>query len=187
MFGLFGKPRTVQDVAKPYTDRIDAAANVPEMRQQAAQAPRQDDFRINPTLAAIGQIFSGMAGRSNPVFEMLMTQRLQQQRAQQQARQAEAKRGAEWDDWQRREQWKREHPAPVRNDTVDDFNWYKGLSPQDRGIYDQMHPVVIDGPDGRYLVPRSSFQGQAGIPTAPVGKLTPIGGPAPGAPGGFPR
>ena len=37
--------------------------------------------------------------------------------------------------------------------------------PEGRAIWDQMHPIVIDGPDGRYMVPRSSISGMS----APVG------------------
>lgn len=36
------------------------------------------------------------------------------------------------------------------NDTIEDFNWFKSLSPQDRAIYQEMKPVYRQGPDGQF-------------------------------------
>lgn len=119
---------------------------------------------------------------------------MQSEGLRQRAIMEQAQREAENNQWYERERWKRENPEPRVNDTVADFNWYKGLSEPDRGLYDQMKPVTVMGPDGPYLVPRSSMGGGYApqAPVAPSGGLPQgytkrsKGGPA-SAPGGFPQ
>jgi len=97
----------------------------------------------------------------------------QEQRAYQaaQQQQAEAKRLAEREDWLYKQNWERENPKPVNNDTVRDFEWYQGLTPDERKTYHEMKPVHRQGPDGRFY---RVEVGDNSPPTRPVGKLTPI-------------
>jgi hypothetical protein len=129
-------------------------------------------------MGGAGDVITG-----EPVYTQgLMHQNAQRQRGLMEQAQAEAENAQ----WYAREKWKLDnHPKePPKPGT---FEWYQGANPADRSQYDMYNPIVIDGPDGRYVVPRAALQGQGGMPTAPVGKLTPIGGPASPAPGGFPR
>lgn len=118
-----------------------------------------------------------------PTMALRRQMELQQQRAQQQ-------RQAEWDDWVKKQEYEAAHPRPVNNDTINDFNWFKTLSPQDRALYGQMKPqyITADNGDGtKTIIPVTPgmFGGQPSIPTAPVGKLKPLGGTAGNSGGGF--
>jgi len=102
------------------------------------------------------------------------------------ARQKEADRQTEMQDWQAKEQWKRDNPTPINNDTINDFNFYKGLSPEDRDVYHKMRPQFI--PDGfgggQWATPGSGQPAQTAI--KPVGQLKPYqGGPTQPASGNF--
>lgn len=51
------------------------------------------------------------------------------------------------------------------------FEWYQTADPEQRALYDQYNPFVVSTGQGPVAVPRGSF---GGVPSAPVGKLTPI-------------
>lgn len=74
---------------------------------------------------------------------------------------------------------------PKNNDTINDFEWYRNLSPEDRALYHKMKPVYRQGPDGQFYPVDVSPVPQ----TAPKGvTFTPIdGGPTQPASGGFRR
>ena len=85
------------------------------------------------------------------------------------------------------------HPVPGEQERL--LSLYSTLPDSDprKPILGSMlqHPVAMDvtNPDGsvtrQYVYPGTIPQ-QPQVPTAPVGKLTPIGGPTPSASGGFP-
>lgn len=52
------------------------------------------------------------------------------------------------------------------------FEWYQTATPEQRAQYDAYNPVTVTTWQGPSIIPRSSL---GGTPTAPVGKLTPIG------------
>jgi len=104
----------------------------------------------------IGDALLQMNGM-NPIYQPAMNERRQmEQQMQMQAQQ----RQNDWQDWVAKKKWERDNPVPVNNDTINDFNWYKSLSPEDRALYDRLHPITIMGPDGPYAVPRSALGGQ---------------------------
>ena len=107
-------------------------------------------------LGVLADALAGAAGREGPYAASMMAQRQQQQQAQL----AQQQRIQGLQDWQWKKQWERDNPAPVNNDTINDFNWYKSLSPEDQAIYDRLHPITIMGPDGPYAVPRSALGAQ---------------------------
>ena len=127
-------------------------------------------------------------GRSIAQFhQMRQMQQQQAQEAEMAQRAAIEKRDTDWQEWVRRQEYERNNPKPVNNDTVNDFEWYKGLTPEERAMYHEMKPEYRQGPDGRfYRVGASGGVNPAAPPTAPVGKLTPIGGPSQPAAGNFP-
>jgi len=55
-------------------------------------------------------------------------------------------------------QQERANPKPINNDTINDFNWYKNLSDEDKLIYRQMKPEYRQGPDGKFY-PVETAQG----------------------------
>lgn len=138
-------------------------------------------------LGVAADFLSGMAGQQGPYATSMMMQR----KAQQDAEAAHQERMTGLQDWQWKKQWERDNPMPVNNDTINDFKWYQGLSPSERQLYDQMKPVVVQGPDGPYVVPRSAIGG-----TGPIGgaglqsdwdSASPMGGSGGNVTGGFPK
>lgn len=185
---LFGKPleQILAGISRPYTDRIDGAADVPLMQQQAMQAPKKkglfgNAFRSDSPLwhimGGLGDVITG-----EPVY----THGLQQRgMLRQKSLMDQAQREADWQDWQRKKQWELDNRPPVRNDTIEDFKWFKDLPEEDRKLYQEMRPVYRQGPDGQfYRVEGQDGGGSLGPELPPGWEIE--GGPA-SAPGGFPR
>lgn len=137
----------------------------------AAQAPTAP---AKPKFFGEGGVGRGIAGNigdfllqysgMDPIYQPAMQQK-QAMAYDQQQRQATRRERLE--DWQAQEEYKRANPAPINNDTVNDFNWYKGLSPEDQRIYDAMHPIVVDVTDAagrvtKQMVPRAQLIGGTG-------------------------
>lgn len=178
--GLFGRPK-MGGMMGAQPGLVPSPFDVPNApaEQPKKQGLFGGDMKINPKLAALSQIFSSLGGQESPVFSLALMQQ-QQQRA---ADQAEAARRAGWEDFQRQFDYKKANETPRVNDTVEDFNWYKNLSDEDRAMYHKMRPVYRQGPDGQFYAVDTGTAPSAG-PAAPVGKLTPIGG-QPGGAGPF--
>lgn len=192
MRGLFGrKPMTGATMGGfgGGTFNMDGTrADEPEWLPQPSAAPQQQMSKpggglfgkIGGAMGDIGAILddspSGMQARE-------MEYRQQQDRSRALAAQQQAE--AENAQWYEREKWKRDNPTPTNNDTINDFNWYKNLSPEDQAVYHRMKPQYRVGPDG-LMYPVQVAQPIA----APAGvTFTPIvdGGPTQPASGSFPR
>lgn len=124
--------------------------------------------------------YSGM----DPIYQPAMQQK-QAMAYDQQQRQATRRERLE--DWQAQEEYKRANPAPINNDTINDFNWYKNLSEQDRAVYHRMKPEYRQGPDGKFYRIEVAPTGPAPTFTEDDwNKGTPVtGGPTPRASGNF--
>ncbi len=162
LLGMFAPGQS----AIPMPQGADMQASGHEYAPSAIPQARKPGFFAE---GGIGRQIAGVLGDAllqqsggQPIYlPNLMQQRAFQQRQQMMQEQ----RQNDWGDWQKQAQWKIDHEKPPVNDTVADFNFFKSLDPEGRAIWDQMHPIVIDGPDGRYMVPRSSISGMS----APVG------------------
>lgn len=124
--------------------------------------------------AAIGgALRDGDGGRSIAEFHRMNQMREQAaQNAQMQQQQAMAERENAYQDWIRKQEYERNNPKPVNNDTENDINLMRELLPPDQFqqymMNNHINPQFFTGPDGRrYANPT--------MPTAPVGRLTPIG------------
>lgn len=140
---------------------------------------------------ALGGILQGDGGRA---YSAMREAAAQQQYAAEQARAAALAKAEEraYDraDWQWKEDYKRENPTPANNDTIADFNWYKGLPDEDRALYHRMNPqyMTVDNGNGtKTIVPVGPNGPVAGptTPSRPVGRLVPMGGGAGNGVGGF--
>lgn len=167
MAGLFGGQRRLPNVdARAMGIEPQPYAGV-QFAPQQAQPKGDGTKRI---VGIIGDALLGLAGQQGVYGPMQHQRKLLEAREAAQQRSALQQRQWGNEDWLQRQQWERANPPPRINDTIEDFNWYKSLSPEDRATYDQMHPVYRTGPDGlpypmaRPLAP----------PTRPVGKITPI-------------
>lgn len=94
---------------------------------------------------ALGDALMAANGnQSMPYTQMQMQQRQQDHLL----KRAQAQRQAELQDQMALYDYKRANPMPLNNDTINDFNWYSGLSPEQRQIYAQMHPQYITADNG---------------------------------------
>lgn len=123
--------------------------------------------------AALGSMLMGNSNAIGDYHYGQQQQQAQAQQAQQQAAAAQAARAQGLADWRYKEDYKRENAAPANNDTVNDYNFWKENLPPDQFNQwlqnNHINPTFYTGPDGRrYPNPTSA-------PTAPVGKLRPVG------------
>lgn len=98
----------------------------------------------------------------------------------------EAKRAAEYEDFVRREQWKRDNPAPRVNDTEADYAfWQSKLTPEEFATWKKNRvspPVWRQGEDGRFYQMETAPAGGDAPDTLPAdffsqGGATPGGSP----------
>jgi hypothetical protein len=90
----------------------------------------------------------------DPVYAPTMMMQQQQEAA---ARQAQLQRAQELADFEAKEGIRARYRT---NDTIEDFNWYQGLSEPEKRAYHQMRPqmVQIDNGDGtKTIVPYNPY------------------------------
>ncbi|MCW2405032.1 hypothetical protein M2336_001661 [Sphingobium sp. B1D7B] len=168
---------------------------------QMPQMPSQE----TPAMKG-GGFFKSETGRAvlGGLFDSILTQTggqavnipnmLQQRELARKQQLAETERKREWQDWLTKKEWERANPAPSEFERVLEWSgvqsgtpgWTESMQQRRDNLLDPIVNVPLPG--GRvYLGPRSGLPAAAGAaaPTSPVGKLTPIGGPA-SAPAGFP-
>lgn len=123
---------------------------------------------------------AGLAGREGPYAAMLQRER---QSADQEA-QYQRQRADAYADWQKKQEWERANPTPKTNDTVADYEFIRqnlGDELARKFLENKANPPLWQrGPDGQFY-PVAPTQ----MPTAPVGKLTPLGDGAGNGVGGF--
>jgi hypothetical protein len=140
--------------------------------------------------ALIAGLNGYLAARGNPVgmagLHQMMAAR---QQAAEQAQYGQ-RREDEFQDWVRKQAYQSANPSPVNNDTVADYGFIESILGKDEAanfLRNKANPPQLMNIPGVGIVQIPRMGGQ-GMPSAPVGKLTPIdeGGPAPQGPGGFP-
>lgn len=157
-------------------------------------------------LGGIGDTLMALSGAPNLVAAAQQNQQQRQQTQQfgraQAARQQEQEQGRQfdWQDWVAKQQYERANPAPVKNDTVNDYEFLQQkLGDEAANQYLRNFaagPVMaVEGFDAagnptKTFVPRGSvggggsFEADGPPPTRPVGRLRPITGGAPSQGGG---
>lgn len=160
-YGMGGFPGVPQGVPMPHNLPQNANAGRKRGGLFGSGVPAGD------VLYALGGALAGDGGAAvSEIRERKMAPLIEQ-----------AKRQAEYEDFVRKEQWKRDNPAPVNNDTVADYEFIRQrLGEEDAQKYlknKASPPLWRQGPDGQFY-PMATPQ----VPTAPVGKLTPITGGA---------
>jgi hypothetical protein len=141
---------------------------------------------------ALAAGLAGFVSRQNPMalqglMQALMARQRQKQDEYDYNRQRQDKR----DDFTFEQDYKAAHPTPVNNDTVADYNFWKGVLPPDQFeqyVANKVNPPQLMEVPGVGLVSVPRMSSPQATPAAPVGKLRPYnpGGPTPGASGGFP-
>jgi len=96
---------------------------LPQM--QAAPKKKFDVGALGEMLMMLGSVANG--NTTAPLqFAMMRRQR------EQQLSDYEMKRQNEWEDWQKQQQWLRDNPKPINNDTVNDYNFWKSTLTPDQ-------------------------------------------------------
>lgn len=144
----------------------------------------------------VGDVLLQRGGHA-PIYAPTMQR---QQLLAEQQRQASLARETDWQDWVRKEQWKRDNPEASAPDAFERAMAGAGIDPagaQGQQLYRQRAESMARDPNdefvvvpipgrGTYAGPRSGLPDAMGVPTAPVGRLTPISTPQAqsGPPGG---
>jgi len=177
--GLFGAP--MAGASPAYTSASPDAAPI----QQAATVPTyKKPSTANLVIGTIGDTLSQIGGGQGHYLEGLQQrQALAGQQAQYQQRRAD-----EYADWEKKQAYEAAHPKPLAPDNFTQTLAAAGIdpaSPQGRALYQQRAATlaspapnfVSDGAGGgRWVTPPAvSLLPSGPGPTAPVGRLTPLG------------
>ena len=168
-----------------------ASAQLPDMPMTATAQPQKKGFDWGKLIGVLGDSLSIAGGGAPQYVPNLIDQRNRQQAQAYAEQQYQRRRGDEQQDWQQREQWKRDNPAPINNDTVADYEFYKRtLTPDQFKTWLQNKvdpPQFRQGPDGQFYRINTTPSGPAPTFTEDDwNKGTPVtGGPTPSASGGF--
>jgi len=179
----------------PY-DTPPISGGAPHMGQVGAMDPNTQAMTKKPGFFAPGQAGRHIVGFIGDALQRLgggegtympHMMQMQQQDAEIRARlqEAIAKRKAEREDYTWKAEYDRANPKPINNDTINDFNWYKSLSDEDKAIYGQMKPEYRQGPDGKFYRVETA---QGPLPTFTPDdwdKGQPVGGSVGNGTGGF--
>lgn len=190
--GIFGR--------KPYMGaQIREAGNAPGMadllgrptgepaRPWDEQLPQQ---QASPIPQSRGFFGGGLAGKLGDIGAILNDQTPPGQEQQQQLNQLLLRAQIEQQSKQAQYDYELAHPKPnAPNDTERDYQfWQQRLTPEQfqqwlaNRVYSPPHFGVVDGVPAMI----GGYGGNEAPPSAPVGKLTPLGGAGPQAPRPFP-
>ena len=178
----FGMPQLDPSMQQP----LAAPLNIPTPKKKGGLFG-SGSGNIGEAISAA--LLGALASRgNNPTAQMGLQMLYQRRNDARQQEQAGAERENAFQDFVRREAYKAAHPSPVNNDTVQDYNFWQGvLSPEQFKEYvaNKVNPPQLMNIPGVGVVQVPRMGG--GMPTSPVGKLTPIdeGGAGPVAPRPF--
>ena len=180
MFRGLGKPTDQLDIQLAQASNpFGAGGFVEEQRPPVDAQPRK--FGTWDAIGILGDALSSFGGGQASYLPGLAAQAQQQNTARQKLQEQQAKRTADWEDWVRQKQWERDNPAPINNDTVNDYNFYRtqlGEDGANRWLANQTDPVVsIPLPWGQTYIGLRSGLGAAtkGGDRASVGNSAPQG------------
>ena len=150
MFGARKKPM-YQGMDPEYNARNIPIAQAPvsgtiPMGQMQQQPQQQQRFKPN-ILGVIGDAMQVFGGGQATYMQGIQAEQARAQQARDRSAAMLEERNYEQGEWTRQE-YERANAKPVNNDTVNDLNWYKSLSDDDRKLYHQMKPTISYRADG---------------------------------------
>lgn len=162
--------------------------NMPSMQMAGYGETPIAKPKFNPwdIVGAAGDALASYGGLGTPYSD-----NKQRQQSEMKAEELYKRRNADdWSNFIRQETYKRDNPAPQQprvNDTEVDYNFWKAKRDNGEITPDQFNDKLFAP---RYIVDPATGQTMkigGSAPTVPIGKLTPIGGPAQQVPGNFRR
>ena len=153
---------------------------------QGMQQPEQQPAKFKPNiLGVIGDAMQVFGGGQATYMQGVREQQERSELMRQRTMQAQQERETGWQDWVRKQEYERANPNPANNDTANDWDFWdakrkSGVITEEQFNDKMFAPrFIVDPATGQTI----KIGGAA--PAKPVGKLTPIGGPASSAPGNF--
>lgn len=168
--GLFGAPLSADRGASPDAGFVQQAATIPTYKKPSTS---------NLIIGTIGDTLSQIGGGQGHYLAGLQ----QQRQAAVAAAQYQQQRADEYSDWQRRQEYEAAHPKPQADDAfaraakeggyVPGTPEWTALSRQRAEALANPAQFISNGPGlgGNFVRPNAP----AVAPTAPVGRLTPLG------------
>lgn len=191
LFGLFD-PRQAAIPIEQTAPQAATPSQAVTPAQAAMLPPKKPGFFAE---GGLGRQIAGVLGDSilqaqgqQPIY----LQNLMQQKAlKQRQKMMQEQRAADWEDWQRRQQWTLDHKQaqPHYWESNDGSLMSIGADGQPQRVYSDPTPKYNWIPDGMGGGRYEAIPGTGGAPqypAAPVGKLIPIGGVSGNTGGGFP-
>lgn len=210
MFRGIGKPTDQLDIqlaqaSDPFGISTAGMGTSPYVPAPQA-APAKEKFGFRDVIGILGEALGGALGQGPGAYTQgkLMERQMAQKSAAQQAQ-----RQADWEDWVQKQIWQRDNPAPQ---ALSDFErtligsgiqpgtpeWQQAFVTRRDNQLDPWTNIVVGGNSvsGRQSAVQRAIEGGGGLsspqaggaaipPTAPVGKLRPLGGGTPSASSGF--
>jgi hypothetical protein len=180
MFRGLGKPTDQLDIQLAQSSNPFGAGGLVEEQRPPVDAQTRK-FGTWDAIGILGDALSSFGGGQASYLPGLAAQAQQQNIARQKLQADIDKRKADREDWLFNQQWLRDNPMPVSNDTVNDYNFYKDLFGEEyarQTVKDRNDPVVsIPLPGGQtYIGPRSGLGAATkGGDRASVGNSAPQG------------
>lgn len=115
-------------------------------------------------IGVIGDTLATLGGGQGVYMPAMLHQQQQDAEIRARLQEAIAKRKAEREDKQW--EWENKPKEAPNNDTVNDFNWYSQLTPEQRNLYHQMKPTIAFRADGTPIAVNPMQLGQP-QPTSP--------------------
>lgn len=183
--------------------------NIDPSLMQTGRVNRGGMFGGGSPLRGIAGAIGDFLLQRNGMAPLYAPQMFQRQRQEYEEQQYQRHRADQFDDWKAQQQWQLDHPSPVNNDTVNDYNFISGKLGEEAAnqwLKNMGDPIVTTTLPGNrvYSGPRSQlgsalgaqgpqpghvedgFRFKGGNPADP-NAWEQVGGPSLNSSGGFPR
>ena len=152
--GMFG-PRPQQAAPNPSAMPI----GVQQMTQKQGFFQRPG---VKTAAGILGDTLLTLGGGKPMYAPMMHDRKMQEEDARIRAQLAQQQRGSEWQDWLRKEQWKRENPEP-QNDQLTQYMLNAGIDPKSVEGQQMYRKAVENKVNPIQAVPFTDEQGNGGI------------------------
>lgn len=125
---------------------MQAGAMQPDMGDMTKRTPFFQRSGVKQGIGILGDTLSILGGGQATYAPAMIAQKQQDAEIRARLQAALEKRKADREDKQW--EWETKPKEAPNNDTVNDFNWYSKLTPEQRNLYHQMKPTIAFRADG---------------------------------------